>query len=125
MTVSTFMLLTGSIVIIVWGVVHLQGTKGTLQHFAAAGADGRLIVVMGWVGIGLVLCFIGLLVLTMTLLGGKTNPFAVLVCRLSSLLLLTLAGLSLLTGARSSLIPLKIAPWAKTTAALLVLLGTL
>lgn len=125
MTVSTFMLLTGSIVIIGWGVTHLYATKAVLRGFEAVSADSRMIVLMEWIAKGLTLCFIGLLVLTMTLLGGKGNPFSILVCRLSSLMLLTLAGLSLLTGARSSLIPLKIAPWAKTTSALLMLLGTL
>ena len=125
MTVSTFMLLTGSLVIIGWGFAHLSATRAVLKGFGEITTDNRLLVLMEWLAEGLTLCFLGLLVLTMTILGGKMNPFAALVCRLSSLMLLTLAGLSLLTGAKSSLIPLKISPWAKTAGALLILLGTL
>jgi len=125
MTASTFMFLTGSIIIMGWGVAHLSATKTVVQGFGPISADNRLIILMEWIAEGLTLCFLGLVVLVMTILGGKTNPYAVLVCRLSSLMLLTLAGLSLLTGSKSSLIPLKIGPWAKTTAALLMLVGTL
>jgi hypothetical protein len=125
MTVSAFMLLTGSIIIIGWGFAHLSATKAVVRGFGTLAPDGRWIVLMEWIAEGLTLGFVGLLVLLMTILGGKTNPYAVLVCRLSSLLLLSLAGLGLMTGARSSLIPLKIGPWAKTGSALLILLGTL
>jgi hypothetical protein len=125
MTVSAIMLLTGSILTIGWGFTHLSATKAVVTGFGTLAAENRMIILMEWVAEGLTLCFLGLLVLVMAILGGKTNPYAVLVCRLSSLLLLTLAGLGLMTGAKSSLIPLKIGPWAKTGSALLILLGTL
>ena len=125
MTVSLMMLITGALLSAGWGIAHLWATRPVVEGFGEITPDNRLIIRMEWIASGITLVFLGLLVLVMALLGGSTNPFSVLVCRMSALMLLTLAGLSLLTGAKTVLIPLKLCPVVKTVAALLILLGTL
>jgi hypothetical protein len=125
MTVSLIMLITGSLLAIGWGVAHLWATRPVIEGFGEITPDNRLIIRMEWITSGMTLVFLGFLVLIMSLLGGNTNPFSVLVCRMSALMLLALAGLALMTGGRTALIPLKMCPVVKTVAALLILLGTL
>jgi hypothetical protein len=125
MNLSTIMVVTGGILMSGWGVAHLTATRSIVREFSTLPLQTRLIVLKEWIAEGFTLCSLGLLVLMMAVLGGKANPFAVLVCRLLSLLLLSLAGLGLVTGARSPVILLKISPWTTTAAALLILLGTI
>jgi hypothetical protein len=57
---------------------------------------------MEWIAEGLTLCFIGLLVLLVTVWEGPLNPVSLSVYRISAVMLLVMAGLTLLTGARTS-----------------------
>jgi len=61
--------------------------------------------------------------LTWLLFGGD-NSAVLFVLRLSSVMLLCMAVLSLFTGARSSVIPIKICPVVKTLCAILIFAGT-
>lgn len=80
---------------------------------------------MEWVAEGLALCFIGLLVLLVTIWGEAENPVSAIVYRASALMLVIMAGWTLLTGARTSIVPIKICPIVKTTVAILFFLGTI
>jgi hypothetical protein len=68
---------------------------------------------------GLTLCFIGALVLSVTLLARSANPASVIVYRASAVMLLIMAIWTGLTGARTSIIPIKICPTVKTAVTLL------
>jgi len=119
------MLYVGSIVITVWGVAHIVPTKSVVSGFGAISKDNKRIITMEWIAEGLTLCFIGLLVLFITISGGPQNSVSTNVYRISALMLLVMAGLSLFTGARTSILPIKICPIVKTGVAILFLLGTL
>jgi hypothetical protein len=74
---------------------------------------------MEWVAEGLTLCFIGLLVLVSAIAdAGATMPV------MSALMLLVMAAWTALTGARTSIVPIKICPFVTTGVAVLFLLGT-
>jgi len=79
---------------------------------------------MEWVAEGLAMCFIGLLVLIVTISGGYQDRVAVMVYRSSAAMLVVMAALTALTGARTAILPIKICPYVKTTAALLLVLGS-
>ena len=79
---------------------------------------------MEWIAEGLTLCFIGLLVLFITTLEGLQNPVSVIVYRISAVMLFIMAGLTQLTGARTSILPIKICPVVKTAVAILFFLGS-
>ena len=79
---------------------------------------------MEWLAEGLTLCFIGLLVLYITLTGGISNPVSHNVYRGCGLMLLVMAGVTAFTGAKTAIIPIKICPIVKTVVAVLFFLGT-
>jgi hypothetical protein len=121
---SKILLYVGSIVIILWGVSHIVPTKSVVAGFGSITDENQLIITMEWVAEGLTLCFIGILVLYVTLRAGSGTPVSVIVYRASALMLLVMAVWTGLTGARTSIIPIKICPIVKTVVAILFILGS-
>jgi hypothetical protein len=121
---SKTLLYVGSIVIILWGISHIVPTRSVVEGFGSITEENQLLITMEWVAEGLTLCFIGLLVLYVTLRAGAVNPVSVMVYRASALMLLVMAGWTGLTGARTSVIPIKICPIVKTVVAVLFILGS-
>jgi len=80
---------------------------------------------MEWVAEGLTLIFIGGLVMVITLAKGTNDGAAIIVYRASAMMLLIMAAWSSLTGARTSILPMKICPFVKSAGALLFLVGSI
>ena len=72
---------------------------------------------------GLTLCFIGVLVFLVTSVAGSQSQAAYIVYLACAVMLLILALLTTMTGARTSILPYKICPIVKTTVAVLFLTG--
>jgi hypothetical protein len=121
---SKILLYVGSIVIILWGVSHIIPTKSVVEGFGSITDENQLLITMEWVAEGLTLCFIGILVLYVTLRAGSVNPVSVIVYRASALMLLVMAAWTGLTGARTSIIPIKICPIVKTVVAILFIVAS-
>jgi hypothetical protein len=119
----------GSIIATVWGIARIVPTRDVVQGFGAISQDNRLFITMEWMAEGLALIFIGGLVLLVTIAGGHRTPaflpLSGLVYGLSALMLFVMAGLTALTVASSSLLPIKICPFVKTACALLIFLGSI
>ena len=115
-------LYTGSAIIIIWGIAHLIPTKSIVNGFGDISPDNRKIIAMESIAEGVTLCFIGVLVVLVTVLAGKSQAAAIvyLAC---AVMLLVMAVLTALTGARTSILPYKICPVVKTVAAILFFLG--
>lgn len=122
---NIYLLYIGSVITILWGIGHLFPTKSIVRGFGEIGEDNRKIITMEWIAEGLTLFFIGALVLILSLTYGTGNPAAVLAYRLCAIMLLVLAVLSLFTGARTSVLPMKLCPAVKTAAAILIIIGSL
>lgn len=118
------LLYAGSTVITLWGIVHIVPVKAVVTDFGPVSADNKRIITMEWVAEGLTLCFIGSLALFITICGESRNPVSVNLYRASALMLIVMAGLTLLTGARTSILPIKICPLVKTAVAILFFLGS-
>ena len=123
--VNDTLLYVGSIAIIVWGIAHIIPTKSVVSGFGSISADNKQIITMEWVAEGLTLCFIGLLVLLVIAFGDSGNHVSDIVYRVSATMLFVMAILTLFTGGRTSIIPIKICPFVKTAVAILFLLGSL
>ena len=121
--ISIIMLYVGSIVITLWGVAHIVPTKSVVRGFGPISQDNRRIITMEWIAEGLTLCFIGLLAMLITIWGGSQNQTSVIVYRASAVMLVIMAGLTASTGARTSIVPIKICPFVKTAVAILFFLG--
>ena len=119
------LLYIGSVIIILWGIAHIVATKPIVKGFGSISEDNRKILVMEVLAEGLTLCFIGLLVLLVTLLAGSGSQAAFVTYIASAVVLLVMAVLTALTGARTPVIPYKICPVIKTIVAVLFILGSL
>lgn len=122
--INDIMLYIGSIVSILWGIAHIVPTKFVVTDFGQISEDNKRIITMEWIAEGLTLCFIGVLVLSITILHGSQNPVSLNVYRMSTVMLIIMAGLTQLTGARTSIVPIKICPFVKTAVAILFFLGS-
>ncbi len=122
--INDILLYTGSGVIILWGIAHIVPTKNIVDGFGSISEDNKQIITMEWIAEGLTLCFIGILVLLITFSVGSQDVASVIVYWICGMMLVTMAGLSLLTGAKTSIIPIKICPLVKTTVAVLFFLAS-
>jgi hypothetical protein len=121
--VNEVLLYIGSIVILVWGIGHIIPSKSVFSGFGSISEDNKRIIKMEWIAEGLTLIFIGALVLAITILAGAQNIVAMYVFRISAVMLIVMAALTAATGAKTSIVPIKICPFVKTAVAILFLLG--
>jgi hypothetical protein len=121
---NDILLYIGSAVLIVWGIAHIVPTRNVVNGFGQISEDNKRIITMEWVAEGLALCFIGLLVLLVTVLEDSQNDVSLIVYRTSAGMLLVMAIWTALTGARTPIIPIKICPFVKTIVAILFILGS-
>ncbi|MBM3156286.1 MAG: hypothetical protein FJ004_03260, partial [Chloroflexi bacterium] len=85
------LLYIGSAVAIVWGIAHIIPTKNVVNGFGQLSTDNKRIITMEWVAEGLTLCFVGALVLSITILEGDQNPVSLIVYRASAGMLIAMA----------------------------------
>ena len=119
------LLYIGAFIITFWGVAHIVMTKKIVGDFKLKSIDDRRVFTMEWIAEGLTLCFLGILVVIVTVWGGSENTVSLIVYRSSAVMLIFMAILSLFTGARTPEIPYKICSPLFMTVAALFFLGSL
>ena len=122
--INAILLYVGAGVITLWGMAHVVPTKSVVNGFGSISQDNKRIITMEWIAEGLTLCFIGLLVLFVTIWGEAQNQTSAIVYLASSVMLVVMAALTSVTGARTSIVPIKICPFVKIAVAMLFFLGT-
>lgn len=120
---NEMLLYLGSAVIIVWGIAHLIPTGAIVKGFGEISEDNKKIMAMESIAEGITLCFLGLLVILVTSMGDSQSQTGSIVYFSVVAMLLVMAFLTILTGARTSILPYKICPFVKTLVAMLVFLG--
>lgn len=118
------LLFGGAVAIFLWGVGHLVPTRGIVEGFGPISQENRRIIAMEWLIEGLTLCFLGVLVAVTSAVLGAEAEATHLVTRACAAMLLVLAVVSALTGARTSVLPMKLCPVVKTTVAAVFLAAT-
>jgi hypothetical protein len=122
---NSTLFLAGSIIVLVWGIAHMVPTKSVVKGFGEISQDNKRILTMEWLAEGVALCFIGLLGLLVTFHGDPAGFTATIVYRAIGGALIAMAVIAGLTGARTSVIPIKICPVILGVAAILFLVGSL
>lgn len=107
--------------LVLWGVAHIAATTSVADSFGEISPDNRRILVMEWVAEGVTHISIGGLVILLAALEGSTDPAARLVYRVLAGVLVVLAALTSITGARTPVVWFKICPFVLTGAAALLL----
>jgi hypothetical protein len=115
--------LVSSVILIIWGVMHMGTVRSILAGFGEVSPQNKRIFVMEWIGGGLILVFLGGIIALVTLLGTPGSPEQLLVVWASVVICIALAGLSLLTGARTRVILMKLYPWVLIFSAFLLVMG--
>jgi hypothetical protein len=123
--ISTAFLAAGSLIPVIWGLAHIIPTRAVVSGFGPISLDNQRILTMEWVAEGITLVFLGVLSSTVLLALGPSDGAARLVLRASAAMLLVMAAWTALTGARTSLSPIKLCPVVKSLAAACLLFGTL
>jgi hypothetical protein len=122
---ATILLYIGGVIIVLWGISHIVPIRSVVNGFGQLTEDNRRVITMEWVAEGLALVFIGALVLLVTALGDPRSSTGVLVIRACAGMLLVMAAWTFLTGGKTAIVPIKICPLVKSSAAVLFLLGTI
>lgn len=122
---SQILLYAGSAALVLWGAAHLVPTRAIVRGFGALSADNARILTMEWMAEGLTLCFLGVLTGLVTANGAAAGALSALVIQANATMLLLMAVLSLATGARTAVLPMRLCPAVKTGVAVLFILGTL
>jgi uncharacterized membrane protein YadS len=118
------LLYLGSGLTVIWGVAHLFPTKAVVQGFGEISIDNQRIITMEWITEGFALIFIGVLIVTATVID-PSNIVSIAVYFISVLMLLAMAALSLFTGFKISFLPFKLCPFIFTASAVLIGIGGL
>jgi hypothetical protein len=113
----------GSAIIIIWGIAHIMPVSSVVKGFGSISTDNKRIITMEWIAEGLTLIFIGVLVLSAApQAGGYGEGVARWIVVQSAVMLLIMAVITQLTGARTKILAIKICPWVKTLVAIMFLL---
>ena len=105
-----------------WGVAHLVPTRSVVRGFGEISSDNKKIISMEWIGEGLTLIFLGILILSVTVLGDG-GVLAITIYLLCFIMLIALSLVSLFTGFRINYLPFRLCPLIFTLSALFILLG--
>ena len=117
------LLYVGSSVIILWGTAHIIPTRAIVNGFGEISEDNRKVLTMELIAEGLTLIFLGVLPLLVTVLVGIQDRTAGIVYLACAVMLLVMAVLTGVTGARTSTIWYRICPAVKTIVAALFILS--
>ena len=121
--ISYIILYVSAITVSFWGIMHLVKTRPVVAGFEPLTDDNRHVLRMEWIVEGVALVFVGALIAVMTGFQGPHAPGSALVYAMSGSFLLTMAVVSVFTGARASPLPYKLCAPIFAGAALLVFLG--
>jgi hypothetical protein len=122
---ATVLALLGAGVVALWGVAHVIPTRNVLAGFAPISVDNRRVVLQEWLVEAVTMWGIAALVVVCTVVGGAASEVTYWVYRVAALLLVALAVVTALTGARTKVIWFKICPVLLTSSAVLLLFASL
>jgi len=108
-------------IITVWGVAHVLPTARVVHGFDDTSHDNRLVITQEWIAEGFTVWFIAAVVVIATAVGGSHETLTAWIYRASAIMLLAVATLTAMTGARTSVIFFKVCPVLLSVTATLLL----
>ncbi len=110
--------------IAVWGIAHAVPTKRVVAGFAPITADNRRVLIQEWLAESLTMWGMAALVVAVTATAADMQVTAI-VYRVLAGLLVALAVLTALTGARTPVVWFKVCPALLATSAALLLVASI
>jgi hypothetical protein len=105
-----------------WGVAHAVPTRRVVAGFGAITPDNRRVLIQEWLAEALMMWGIAALIVVVTTIGSATKVTA-WVYRVAGCQLLAVAVLTVMTGARTSVLWFKICPVLLSAAAAMLLIA--
>ena len=99
-------------------------TARVVQGFSDTSRDNRLVISQEWIAEAMTMWFIAAIVVVATAFGGSHQNLTDWVYRASAILLLAIAALTTVTGARTAVIFFKVCPVLLTGTAALLLVAS-
>ena len=108
-----------------WGIAHAIPTRQVLAGFNPVTPDNRRIIQQEWIAEALTMWGLAAVIIAATAAGGTNADARVWVYRAASALLIALATLTALTGARTPVIWFKICPVLLAVTAAMLLIASI
>jgi len=108
-------------VVAAWGLAHAMATRQVLSGFEPISADNRRVILQEWLAEAFTMWGLAALVVVTTAIGGPSSNVTGWAYRVAAGLLIALAVLTSLTGARTPVIWFKICPFLLTASAAMLL----
>ncbi len=108
----------------VWGIAHAVPTQRVVAGFAPITTDNRRVLTQEWLAESFTMWAMAALVVVVTITAGDTRVTAI-VYRVVAGLLLALAALTALTGARTPVVWFKVCPVLLAASAALLLVASI
>lgn len=112
-------------VVALWGTSHAIPTRQVVAGFEPITPDNRLIITQEWLAEAFTMLGVAAAVIVTTAVAGADSQATVWLYRVAAGLLLALAALTALTGARTRVIWFKICPVLLTSSAALLIAASL
>jgi hypothetical protein len=107
-----------------WGTAHAIPTRQVLAGFSPIGPDNRRIIQQEWLAEAVTMWGLAAVIIAVTAAGGTNADARAWVYRAVSALLIALAALTALTGARTPVIWFKICPVVLAVTAVMLLIAS-
>jgi hypothetical protein len=121
--INSILFYIAGISLIIWGIAHLFPTHSVVRDFGNISDDNKRIVYMEWITEGLMLIFMGVLVLILTFFGDPGSTLQKVLFSAIIVMLIIMSVLSLFTGFKINFLPFKLCPVIFTGSAILLVLG--
>jgi hypothetical protein len=113
-----------AVIVALWGLAHAIPTRQVLVGFEPVTADNRRIILQEWLAEAFTMWGICAVVVTTTAVSGAATNVSAWIYRVAAALLVALATLTALTGARTPVIWFKICPFLLTGSAVLLVIAS-
>jgi hypothetical protein len=108
-----------------WGVAHAVPTRQVVAGFGAITVDNRRVILQEWLVEAFTMWGLAAAVISATVVGGAGSGVTIAVYRVAAGVLVALAVLTGLTGARTPVVWFKVCPVLLTTSAALLVLASI
>ena len=118
-----WLIISGGLLSIIWGISHISAVSSIVKGFGDITIDNKRVLLMEWINEGLTLIFIGSLSIIVTIFKSETDKAIKSVYITTSIMLYSMAVLSLFTGFNIDFIPYKLCPVIFSISGTLILQG--
>jgi len=122
---ATTLALVAAALVAAWGVAHAVPTRQVVAGFEPVSADNRRVILQEWLAEAFTMWWVAAVVIITTAGAGADASVSAWIYRAAAALLVALATLTGLTGARTPVVWFKICPVVLTGSALLLIAASL